>query len=132
MKIKIDDGKTILGLLLHFGHIFSAYKEKDVAQFSRGLVMGITLAFDCIIEEDSSDLLPDGPIRPEYADFAIHNIFRSFYFSQAVDRRSLEFQINELNKADLSEVKEAAKKEMIDFAKPSKAFFINPKVTKKM
>lgn len=131
MKIKIEDGKTILGLLIHFGHIFSGYKEEDIAQFARGLVMGITLTFDCIIEKDSSDLLPDGPIPPEYVDFALQNIFRAFYFCQTIDRKSLKFQINELNKADLSEVKEMAEKEMIDFAEPSKAFFINPKVTRK-
>lgn len=131
MKIKIEDGKTILGLLLHFGHIFSGYKGKDIAQFSRGLVMGITLTFDCVIEGNSNDLLPNAPIPPEYVDFAIQNIFRSFYFSEAMNRKSIQHQINELNKGDLSEVKDAAKKEMIDFAGPSKSFFIDPKVTKK-
>lgn len=131
METKIENGKTILGIFLHVGHIFSGYKEMDIAQFARGLVMGITLTFDNIIEGNSNDLLPESPVPSDLIDFGIHNLLKSFYFSEAIDRKSLKYQTNKLNAFDLSEIKKKAKKEIEDFSGSSKAFFIDPKVTKK-
>lgn len=115
-----------LGILLHFGHIFSGYKIPEIANFGKGFVMGITIALDSAGKVNSDVILPGETIDPNKAAFGIEQFLRAFFFSWFFDRSALAEPIKEFNEIDLSAVMTSAKEEMIRLAGSKRPFFVDP------
>ena len=97
-----------LGVILHFCHIFSGYKENEVAAFAKGMACGITLAIDLSGAADPAKLLPDGKIPNKKGRYGIEQFWQSFYVMKNLDYSSIQSVINSMNNEDLSKIRETA------------------------
>lgn len=120
------DDTEILGILLHMGHLFSGYKEKEIADYAKGFVLGITIALELAGLVDSNEILPGETFHEKIGSFGIFQFFRGYYYSKHVSREGMKEPMDGINKLDLSKLRSGAEKEILRLIRSTEPFFVDP------